>query len=241
MMGLSDAQRVRVDELLDVLLDIPARERADFLNRHGGDDSQVRREVESLLKAAEQVGEFLATPAYIRGEAASEPVPSDLKIGAWKATRVIGRGGMGVVYEALRAEGDFTQRVAVKLLRHEAIAEVERFQVERQILAHLEHPGIARLYDGGIAPDGRPYMVMELIEGEPINEYCKRTEATLAQRTQLFNQVCEAVAYAHRNLVVHRDLKPANILVTAAGQVKLLDFGVAKLLAAEDGDRKSVV
>ena len=236
MMGLSDAQRVRVDELLDVLLDIPARERADFLNRHGGDDSQVRREVESLLKAAEQVGEFLATPAYIRGEAASEPVPSDLKIGAWKATRVIGRGGMGVVYEALRAEGDFTQRVAVKLLRHEAIAEVERFQVERQILAHLEHAGIARLYDGGIAPDGRPYMVMELIEGEPINEYCKRTEATLAQRMQLFNQVCEAVAYAHRNLVVHRDLKPANILVTAGGRVKLLDFGVAKLLAAEDGN-----
>ena len=236
MMGLSGAQRVRVDELLDVLLDIPVQERADYLNRHGNADPQVRREVESLLRAAAQVGEFLATPAYIKGEAASEPVPEDLKIGAWKAIRVIGRGGMGVVYEALRSEGDFSQRAAVKLLRHEAIAEVERFQVERQILAHLDHPGIGRLYDGGIAPDGRPYMVMELIEGEPIDEYCKRTQASLTQRIQLFNQVCEAVAYAHRNLVVHRDLKAANILVTAGGRVKLLDFGVAKLLAADDGN-----
>lgn len=236
MAGLSGAQRVQVDELLDVLLDTPAEARADYLRRHGGDDPQVRREVESLLLAAQQVGEFLATPAYVKGEVASEPVPDDLKIGVWKVTRVIGRGGMGVVYEALRAEGDFTQRVAVKLLRHEAIAEEGRFQVERQILAHLEHPGIARLYDGGIAPDGRPYMVMELIEGEPITEYCARTQAMLVQRMLLFKQVCEAVAYAHRNLVVHRDLKPANILVTAAGQVKLLDFGVAKLLAAEDGN-----
>ncbi len=236
MAGLSGTQRDRVDELLDVLLDIPARERADYLKRHGSEDPRVRLEVESLLKATEQVGEFLAAPAYVKGEAASEPVPEELKIGVWKATRIIGRGGMGVVYEALRAEGDFTQRVALKLLRHEAIAEVGRFQVERQILARLEHPGIARLYDGGIAPDGRPYMVMELIEGEPIDEYCQRTGANLAQRMQLFNQVCEAVVYAHRNLVVHRDLKPANILVTAGGRVKLLDFGVAKLLAGEDGN-----
>ena len=236
MMGLSAAQKVRVDQLLDVLLDTPAAERADYLDRYGDPDPQVRNEVESLLRATQQVGEFLAAPAYVQGEAASEPVPDDLKIGAWKVTRLIGRGGMGVVYEAVRAEGDFTQRVAVKLLRHEAIAEVERFQVERQILARLEHPGIARLYDGGIAPDGRPYMVMELIEGEPINEYCARTQASSGPRMRLFNQVCEAVAYAHRNLVVHRDLKPANILVTAAGQVKLLDFGVAKLLAGEEGN-----
>jgi len=236
MTGLSAAQRVRVDELLDVLLDVPAEKRADYLSRHGGDDPQVRGEVESLLRATQQVGEFLATPVYIGGEALSEPVPDDLKIGAWKPTRVIGRGGMGVVYEALRAEGDFTQRVAVKVLRHEAIAEIERFQVERQILADLEHPGIARLVDGGITPDGRPYMVMELIEGEPINDHCARTHATLGQRMELFNRVCEAVAYAHRNLVVHRDLKPANILVTASGQVKLLDFGVAKLLVADGRD-----
>ena len=236
MAGLSQAQRNRVDELLDILLDTPAPARADYLSRHTGEDPQVLSEVESLLRAAQQVGTFLATPARLGGDAPSEPIPPDLRIGVWKLTQVIGRGGMGVVYEAVRTEGDFTQRVAVKVLRHEAIAEIGRFQVERQILARLEHPGIARLYDGGIAPDGRPYMVMELVEGEPITEYCARTKASLSQRVRLFTQVCEAVAYAHRNLVVHRDLKPANILVTGAGEVKLLDFGVAKLLAAEDGD-----
>src|SRR5580704_5387718 len=237
MSALSAAQRIRVDELLDILLDTPAEARADYLNRNGGDDPVVRDEVESLLRAAQQVGAFLATPARLLGaEVPVEPVPADMRVGAWKIVRHIGRGGMGVVYEAVRAEGDFTQRVAIKLLRSDAIAELGRFHVERQILAHLDHPGIARLYDGGIASDGRPFMAMELVEGEPITEYCARTRATLPQRMRLFTQVCEAVAYAHRNLVVHRDLKPANIMVTAQGQVKLLDFGVAKLIAAEDGN-----
>ena len=236
MNALSAAQRVRVDELLDELLDTPAEARTDYLDRNGGDDPDVRREVESLLRATEKVGGFLATPARLAPEAAGESVPPDTRIGPWRITRHIARGGMGVVYEAVRAEGDFTQRAAIKLLRNEAIAELERFHVERQILARLEHPGIARLYDGGIAPDGRPYMVMELVEGEPITDYCARIHATLAERIRLFTQVCEAVAYAHRNLVVHRDLKPANILVTTTGQVRLLDFGVAKLLAAEDSD-----
>jgi eukaryotic-like serine/threonine-protein kinase len=234
MPGLSAAQRIRVDELLDVLLDTPAEARADYLDRNGGEDPAVLHEVESLLRAAQQLGGFLATPARLGAEVPIEPIPAEMRVGAWKVIRHIGRGGMGVVYEAVRAEGDFAQRVAIKLLRNEAIAELERFHVERQILARLEHPGIARLYDGGIAADGRPYMAMELVEGEPITEHCARTRATLSQRMRLFMQVCEAVAYAHRNLVVHRDLKPANILVTARGQVKLLDFGVAKLIAAED-------
>ena len=236
MSALSAAQRIRVDELLDVLLDTPVEARADYLDRNGSDDPAVLEEVESLLRAAQQLGGFLATPARVGVEAPIEPIPPHMRVGAWKITRHIGRGGMGVVYEAVRAEGDFTQRVAIKLLRNEAIAELERFHVERQILARLEHPGIARLYDGGIAPDGRPYMAMELVEGEPITEYCTRTHATLSQRMRLFTQVCEAVAYAHRNLVVHRDLKPANILVTTQGQVKLLDFGVAKLIAVDDGN-----
>ena len=235
MAALSAAQRIRVDALLDVLLDTPVESRADYLDRNGSDDPAVRDEVESLLRAAQQVGGFLSTPARLLGmELPVEPIPADMRVGAWKIVRHIGRGGMGVVYEAVRAEGDFTQRVAIKLLRNDAIAELGRFHVERQILAHLEHPGIARLYDGGIAPDGRPFMAMELVEGEPITEYCARTRATLSQRIRLFTQVCEAVAYAHRNLVVHRDLKQANILVTVQGQVKLLDFGVAKLIAAED-------
>ena len=236
MSTLSAAQRVRADELLDALLDLPAEERAGYLARHDGDDPAVLREVESLLRATQKLGGFLATPARVSPEGAGEPIPPDMRVGPWKVTRLIGRGGMGVVYEAMRVEGDFTQSVAIKLLRSEAVAELERFNVERQILARLEHPGIARLYDGGIAPDRRPYMVMELIAGEPITDYCARVHATLQERMRLFRDVCEAVAYAHRNLVVHRDLKPANILVAAQGQVKLLDFGVAKLLAAEDRD-----
>jgi eukaryotic-like serine/threonine-protein kinase len=236
MSALSAAQRIRVDELLDVLLDTPTEDRADYLDRNGSDDPAVRDEVESLLRATQRLGGFLATPARLGTQVPIEPIPADMRVGAWKIVRHIGRGGMGVVYEAVRAESDFTQRVAIKLLRNDAIAELGRFHVERQILARLEHPGIARLYDGGIAPDGRPFMAMELVEGEPITEYCERTRATLQQRMRLFTQVCEAVAYAHRNLVVHRDLKPANILVTAQGQVKLLDFGVAKLIAAEDGN-----
>jgi eukaryotic-like serine/threonine-protein kinase len=223
MSALSATQRARADELLDVLLDLPAGERPQYLACNGNDDPAVLQEVESLLRATQKLGGFLATPARLGGgEIPSEPggpmgqpIPTDMRVGAWQITRHIGRGGMGVVYEAVRAEGDFTQRAAVKLLRHEAIAELGRFHAERQILARLEHPGIARLYDGGIAPDGRPYMVMELITGEPITTYCARTQATLQQRMRLFTQVCEAVAYAHRNLVVHRDLKPANIFVTA--------------------------
>jgi non-specific serine/threonine protein kinase/serine/threonine-protein kinase len=233
--ALSALQRLRADELLDALLDLPVEARPEYLATHRDDDPLVLSEVESLLRATQQCGDFLATPARLASAYPCEPALAEMRVGVWKLRQHIGRGGMGVVYEAIRAEGDFTQRVAVKLLRTEAIAEVERFHVERQILARLEHPGIARLYDGGIAPDGRPYMVMELIAGEPITEYCARTRATLQQRMSLFVQVCEAVAYAHRNLVVHRDLKPANILVTAEGQVKLLDFGVAKLIAVDGG------
>ena len=236
MSALSATQRVRADELLDILLDMPAQARADYLARAHGDDPVVACEVESLLRAAQKCGDFLATPARLVYEAAAEPILPEMRVGAWRLTRHIGRGGMGVVYEAVRAEGDFTQRVAIKLLRHEAIAELARFHAERRILARLEHPGIARLYDGGVAPDRRPYMVMELIAGEPITDYCARTRATLQQRMRLFGQVCDAVAYAHRNLVVHRDLKPANILVTNEGRVKLLDFGVAKLIVGDDQD-----
>jgi predicted Ser/Thr protein kinase len=137
---------------------------------------------------------------------------------------------MGDVYEGLRTQGDFEQRVAIKLLQRDAASQLERFEAERQILARLEHSGIARLYDGGVTSDGRPFMVMEYVEGRSITDFCMLTHATFEQRLGLFIQVCDAVAYAHRNLIVHRDLKPSNILVTAAGVVKLLDFGIAKLL-----------
>ena len=138
---------------------------------------------------------------------------------------------MGEVYQAERADGQFEQRVALKLIRHDLAHQPARFQSERQMLAQLEHPGIARLLDGGIADDGRPYMVMELVRGQTITDWCAAQHSDLSTRLRLFMEVCDAVAYAHRNLIIHRDLKPANILVTHEGRVKLLDFGVAKLLA----------
>ncbi|HEX7917091.1 serine/threonine-protein kinase [Rudaea sp.] len=151
---------------------------------------------------------------------------------------------MGEVYAALRADAGFTQRGALKLLRFDAIGELQRFHAERQILARLDHPGIARLLDGGVAPDGRPYTVMEFVEGVSLLDYCNARKATIDERLDLFAQVCDAVAYAHRNLVIHRDLKPANTLVDAEGKVKLLDFGIAKLIdtaAANNSDATATV
>jgi eukaryotic-like serine/threonine-protein kinase len=229
---LSPAQRARVDELLDALFDLPEAERLANLRARRIEDTAVLAEVESLLRAASASGGFLATPPK---PAAEELPPESLggRLGAWRIIRLIGRGGMGEVYEASRADGNFEQRVAIKLLQREAAAQMVRFQAERQILARLEHPGIARLYDGGVTEDGRPFMAMEFVEGRPITEYCQITHATFEQRLALFIQVCDAVAYAHRNLIVHRDLKPSNILVTPGGAVKLLDFGIAKLLDAQ--------
>jgi non-specific serine/threonine protein kinase/serine/threonine-protein kinase len=230
---LSPAQRARVDALLDDMFDLPEAERVANLRARHIEDSAVLAEVESLLRAATASGGFLAIPPK---PAAEELIPDGtvgLRLGAWRITRLIGRGGMGEVYEASRADGNFEQRVAIKLLQREAAAQMVRFQAERQILARLEHPGIARLYDGGVTEDGRPFMVMEFVEGRSITEYCQINHATFEQRLALFILVCEAVAYAHRNLIVHRDLKPSNILVTPGGEVKLLDFGIAKLLDAQ--------
>ena len=230
---LSPAQRARVDALLDDMFDLPEAQRMASLRARCIEDSAVLAEVESLLRSASASGGFLSIPPK---PAAEEWIPDGtlgLRVGAWRITRLLGRGGMGEVYEATRADGNFEQRVAIKLLQREAAAQMERFQAERQILARLEHPGIARLYDGGVTEDGRPFMAMEFVEGRSITEYSQITHASLEQRLALFIQVCDAVAYAHRNLIVHRDLKPSNILVTANGAVKLLDFGIAKLLDAQ--------
>jgi len=240
---LSLEQQAEVTSLLDDLLDLPEERRVPRLRSRRVTDPAVLAEVESLLRAAAQVGGFLAAPvsltpaadaaAAAEEETSSEAIRIGARLGVWRVTDHLGRGGMGEVYEATRVQGDFEQRVAIKVLQREASAQLERFQAERQILARLDHPGIARLYDGGISGDGRPYMVMEFIEGRRITDYCAQSKATLPERLNLFMQVCQAVAYAHRNLVVHRDLKPSNILVTADGQVKLLDFGIAKPIDAE--------
>jgi eukaryotic-like serine/threonine-protein kinase len=228
---LSPEHRSRVDAILDELFDLPDSERAESLATRSDEDPLVLAEVESLLLAARAAGGFLETSPLSASEAA-EPQPLiGTVIGAFRVTRLVGRGGMGEVYEAERATGDFEQRVAIKVLK--SVAQLERFQAERQILARLEHAGIARLYDGGVVPDGRPFMVIEYVDGVPITDYCRMRRSSLEERLTLLASVCEAVAYAHRNLIVHRDLKPSNILVTAAGEVKLLDFGIAKLLDTE--------
>ena len=230
---LSEQQKQAAQAILDELLDLPESSRWQRLHSREIGDSAIRAEVESLLRAMQAADGFLARPARPATQVIDDEIAVGMRLGAWQITGRLGRGGMGDVYKAARAEGDFEQRVAIKLLQPEASAQLERFQAERQILARLDHPGIARLYDGGIAPDGRPYMVMEFIEGQPITQYCTLHKSTLAERLELFRHVCEAVAYAHRNLVVHRDLKPSNILVTGDGQIKLLDFGIAKLIDAQ--------
>ncbi len=235
--SLNPEQRARADALFDELLDLPREQWEQALVGWQREDPAVLEEVASLLRAAEASSEFLSQPAHAAFEAAStdvsidEPLPGS-RIGAWRVIRTVGRGGMGVVCEAERTTGDFEQRVAIKLLQRGAAGPSQRFDIERRILARLEHPGIARLLDGGVTEEGRPFMVMEFVEGLPITTFCTTRGSSLAERLELFTQVCTAVAYAHRNQVVHRDLKPANVLVTSEGRVKLLDFGIAKLVDA---------
>ena len=232
-MRLTRQQLTDVDALLDEMLDLPEHQRLAALQARGVSDPVVRLEVESLLRAAQASAFFLSKPARPQVMEEVHDATAGMRLGAWRITRLVGRGGMGDVYEAVRADGSFEQRVAIKLLQREAAAQLQRFQAERQILANMDHPGIARLHDGGVSEDGRPYMVMEYVEGRPITDYCALTGANLEQRLDLFKQVCAAVAFAHRSRIVHRDLKPSNILVTADGAVKLLDFGIAKLLDAQ--------
>ncbi|MEM7050171.1 MAG: serine/threonine-protein kinase [Acidobacteriota bacterium] len=223
----------RADDLLDGALDLAPDQRAAYLARECGDDGDLRALVERLLRAAESesaldpAGEALALTL-----AAEDPAPGT-EIGRYRLVREIGRGGMAVVYLAERADGEFEHRVALKLIRSGLFGEdsIRRFQRERQILAHLRHPAIAQLFDGGTTAEGRPYFVMEHVAGEPIDQYCHRRDLPVADRLRLFIAAAGAVDHAHRNLVVHRDLKPSNLLVTATGEPKLLDFGIASLLA----------
>lgn len=190
-----------------------------------------------LLRAHHRTGSILDAPADLRlaslfGDTVAGAVE---RIGPFRVVRAIGEGGMGQVFLGQRDDGQFEQRVAIKLIRHPMPGLVRRFLEERRILALLEHPHIARLIDGGITADGLPYFAMEFVDGEPIDQYCRNRNLSLDERLALFADVCEAVSYAHQHLVIHRDLKPKNILVTPNGVVKLLDFGIAKLLATPGG------
>ncbi|MGH8172204.1 MAG: protein kinase domain-containing protein [Rhodanobacteraceae bacterium] len=222
---------ILLERLFAEALDLPGTARDAFLTRACAGDSNLHREIDELLRAHEASGVLDSALHSVEPVAAQPPsLPAGTCLGPWRIHDLIGRGGMGEVYEASRADGAFEQRVALKLLRYEAVAELQRFNAERRILARLEHPGIARLLDGGTTPDGRPFTVMEFVEGRSLTDYCREHQLSLPQRLGLFAQVCDAVAFAHRNLIIHRDLKPDNILVDAHGAVKLLDFGIAKLL-----------
>lgn len=234
MQDSNGGQPARLDTELDRLLDLPADRRDHALRHDYAGEPELRAELESLLRSAAAMGSFLAQPVQPALDAAvPEASSSASRLGPWHLLGRIGSGGMGEVFEARRGDGSFEQRAAIKLLHTGAVAQHERFHAERRILARLEHPGISRLLDGGVADDGRPWMAMEFVAGAPITVYCQQSRATLAERLRLFEQVCDAVAYAHRHLVVHRDLKPANILVDADGRVRLLDFGIAKLLGED--------
>ena len=227
----------RIARILGAVWDLPPEERSAFITRETDDDPGLRAELESLLAAEAGAGSFLEHPA--EQQLAQHPsfgleqdLPPGTRIGPWAVGRALGRGGMGVVYLAERADGQFRQRVALKLIKRgmDSAEIVQRFLAERQILAKLVHPHIARLLDGGTAPDGRPWFALEYVEGTPLNRFAADRALSFAARLHLFEQVAEAVRYAHQNLVVHRDLKPSNILVTEAGEAKLLDFGIAKVL-----------
>ena len=223
----------RVKPLLEEVIDHDPAERGSYLDRVCDGDPELRREIESLLFSHEQAGTgFLKTPAVALHQSLPVRTRVGLRIGAYDILEELGHGGMGEVYGAARADGQFTKDVAVKLVRggFDTAAVIERFRHERQILAGLEHPNIARLLDAGTTDDGIPYLVMELIHGDPIDDYCRSHLLGVASRLRLFLQVCAAVQYAHQRLIIHRDIKPGNILVTEEGVPKLLDFGIAKIL-----------
>ncbi len=232
----------RLDELFQQALDLPVADRVEFVERvtigilEEEQAEEVRSRLAAMLRA--QVEDVPPLEEVVAGAAALLEAPTrGGRLGPYRLLRTLGEGGMGIVFLAERADEEYRQRVAVKVLRLGAAggSVVTRFRRERQILAGLEHPNIARLLDGGSTPGGLPYLVMEYVEGVALDDFCDRQRLSLEGRIRLFLTVCEAVARAHQELVVHRDLKPGNILVATDGTVKLLDFGIAKLLGGEGG------
>ncbi|HZG43741.1 MAG TPA: serine/threonine-protein kinase, partial [Longimicrobium sp.] len=247
--GVTPERWRRINDTLDEALDLAPDQRDGFLARACGDDAALRTEVEQLLRSCESTGGLLDAPApgLAAALADGEPgVSEGTLVGPYRIVRELASGGMGTVYLAERDDPRLRQRVALKMVRQGLHADylVRRFLEERQILASLEHPGIARLLDGAVTAAGVPWFAMEYVEGVPLDEYCDRHRLGVDERLRLFAQVCDAVQYAHRNLVAHRDLKPSNILVTESGQPKLLDFGIARLVAGgeapADGERTAI-
>ena len=225
----------RALELFDQCMDLPEDQRSEWLAQRCGDDTRLAECLERLQQAQDELGDFLEPN---RAQAAAGEPGQGTRIGAYELLETLDEGGMGAVYLARRADDTYRQRVAVKLIRSAHMGKsdllradlIRRFDAERQILAQLSHPYIARILDGGQTDSGWPYLVMEYIDGVSVTRYCEDNDASLDRRLELFAQVCDAVQEAHRNLIVHRDLKPDNIMVTASGEPKLLDFGIAKII-----------
>lgn len=232
----------KVKNILEKVLEISPSSRQAYLSEACGDDAQLRREIDSLLDFDRTGADFLEQTAFsaVISNGFGDKAKSFIgrQIGHYQIIEELGAGGMGAVFLARRIDGAFEHQVALKLIKRGMNSEaiLRRFFNERQILASLKHPNIAHLIDGGTTGDGLPYFVMEYVEGEPINDYADRKNLDLEERLGLFRQICTAVSFAHQNLVIHRDLKPSNILVTKDGNIKLLDFGIAKLLKAEAAD-----
>ena len=231
-----------IQGLFQQAVDLDAAAQAQWLDEACGGDRALRDEVAALLEAERRAGAggFISDVIgrAARDLAADQPSRVGERVGPYRLLRELGHGGMGTVYLAERADEQYHAQVAIKFVRDAGVSgELERrLRAERQILAGLTHPNIAWLLDGGTAADGTPYLVMEYVDGEPIDAWSDGRGLGLEGRLALFQRVCTAVQYAHQGLVVHRDLKPSNILVTADGTPKLVDFGIAKLLAGGDAD-----
>lgn len=231
----TDHQR-RVRELFDAALDKPAELRQQFLAGACNGDQKLLDTVGRLLAAQERSAGVLDTPVWQRHEAPADPGQPGALIGPYKILRELGGGGMGIVYQAVRADEVFQRICAIKVIRPEISTDtlLQRFRQERQILARLDHVNIARIVDGGSTSDGLPYFVMDFVDGPSINKFCSEHELSVRPRLALFQQVCAAVQYLHKNSVIHGDLKPPNVLVGNDGTVKLVDFGIASALSATD-------
>lgn len=247
-----DAQRFqKVKDLFGEASDVAVDARESFLRERCGEDSELFDEVSSLLAALDEPqnvieGNGIDLRRAVVGTESADGVKSfsGRRFGNYEIVREIGRGGMGAVFLAERADGEFSQQVALKIVRRSIVgAETERrFRQEREILAALNHPNIARLYDGGVSDEGEAFLAMEFVAGETLLEYSAKRAAGLRDRLKLFVKICAAVAYAHRNLTIHRDLKPSNIIVNEDGEPKLLDFGLAKMLVADaDSDQTATL
>ena len=236
----------QIKEVLATALETPESERDQYLSEVCKDDPYLRSEVQRLLENESKLDSNFLDRVGL-GQVAADVLPEEenpwigRRVGAYQIVEQIGVGGMGEVYRAFRADDQYRKNVALKLIRigQDSALVIKRFRNERQILAGLEHPNIATLFDGGTTDTGTPYLVMELIEGKPLVGYCNEKGLSLSRKLQLFLQICSAVQYAHQHLIIHRDIKPSNILVTSEGVPKLLDFGIAKILDTQSGMSES--